>query len=69
MHINSGIFYYAMKIMGIEIKSDDTDRELFDRLSCILAGVDHEPGEIRERLSGSGLVNPRLIDYFVEAIF
>lgn len=57
------------KIMGIEIKSDDADRELFDRLSGILAGVDHEPGEIRERLSGSGLVNPRLIDYFVKAIF
>ena len=57
------------KIMKIEIKSDDADREFFDRLSGMLAGVDHEPGEIRERMSGSGLVNPRLIDYFVKAIF
>jgi lipoate-protein ligase A len=57
------------KIMDIEITPDDTDREPFDRLPGILAGVDHEPGQIRERLTGSGLVNPRLIDYFVEAIF
>lgn len=57
------------KIMGIEIKSDDTDRELFDHFSAILDGVDHDPGEIQERMSESGLVNPLLIDYFVKAIF
>jgi lipoate-protein ligase A len=57
------------KIKEIEIKSDDADRELFDQLSAVLAGVDHEPGEIRERMSEPGLANPRLIDYFVNAIF
>ena len=57
------------RIKEIEIKSDNADRELFDRLSAILAGVDHEPGEIRKRMSGPGLANPRLIDYFVKAIF
>jgi len=57
------------RIKEIEIKSDDADRELFDRLSAVLAGMDHEPGEIRKRISGPGLANPRLIDYFVKAIF
>jgi len=57
------------KILKMEINSDDADRDLFHRLSDILTGVDHEPGEIRERMSGSGFVNPRLIDYFVRAIF
>ncbi len=57
------------KIMEIEIKSDDDDRELFNRLSGVLAGVDHEPGEIRERMSGTGLASSLLIDYFVKAIF
>ena len=36
----------------IEIKSDDADSELFDRLSAVLAGADHEPGEVRQRMSG-----------------
>jgi lipoate-protein ligase A len=57
------------KIKEIKIKSDDADRELFDQLSVILANVDHEPGEIRKIISGTGLVNPRLIDNFVKAIF
>jgi lipoate-protein ligase A len=57
------------KIMEMEIQSDDADRELFGRLSALLAGVDHEPGEIRERMSGAGLASPLLIDYFVKAIF
>ncbi len=57
------------KIMVIDIKSDDADRLLFDRLSAILDGVDHEPGVIRERMSGPGLASPLLIDYFVKAIF
>ena len=56
-------------IMGVDIKSDDADRAIFDLLPGMLAGVDHDPGQIRERMSGSGLVNPRLIDYFVKAIF
>jgi lipoate-protein ligase A len=57
------------KITEIEITSDDADHELFDRLSAVLAGADHEPGEIRERISGPGLASPMLIDYFVKAIF
>ena len=57
------------KIIGLDIKSGDADPALFDRLPGMLAGVDHDPGEVRERLSGSGLVNPRLIDYFVKVIF
>ncbi len=57
------------KITGLDIKSGDADPALFDRLPGMLAGVDHDPGEVRERLSGSGLVNPRLIEYFVKAIF
>ena len=56
-------------IKGLDIKSGDADPALFDRLPGILAGVDHDPEKVRERLSGSGLVNPRLIDYFVKAIF
>lgn len=57
------------KIKKMEIHADEVDRELFNNLSGILAGVNHEPGEIRERILGSDLVNPRLIDYFVKAIF
>lgn len=57
------------KITEMEINPEDADRELFERLPAVMAGVDHEPGQIRERLSGSGLVNPRLIDYFVKAVF
>ncbi|KPL13267.1 MAG: hypothetical protein AMS23_02945 [Bacteroides sp. SM1_62] len=57
------------KITNVYIKSDNTDRAFFERLSGVLSGVDHEPGQVREKISGSGLVNCRLIDYFVNAIF
>ncbi len=57
------------KIMRIDIKSGDADPAFFDRLPGMLAGMDHDPDEIRERLSEFGLVNPLLIDYFVKAIF
>jgi lipoate-protein ligase A len=57
------------RIKEIIIKSDDADHELFERLATVLTGVEHEPGEIGERMSEQGLDNPRLIDYFVKAIF
>ncbi|MCK4853097.1 MAG: lipoate--protein ligase [Bacteroidales bacterium] len=57
------------KIISIRIQSDTLDRELFDQIAGILSGVDHEPGEIREIISRNFLVKPRMIDYFVEAIF
>jgi lipoate-protein ligase A len=57
------------RIMEINIVSEKNDRGLFDWLTGILTGVDHDPSKIRERISGTGLVNPRLIDNFVMAIF
>ncbi len=57
------------KIVEINIKSDDTDHALFGGISRALSGADHEPGQVHERISASGLVNPRLIDYFVDSIF
>jgi len=57
------------KILGISITSDDADHELLDRLSRILEGADHEPGQIQQRIWQSGLVNPRQIDNFMKAIF
>lgn len=57
------------KIKRVDITSDEADRELFDRFSTVLAGVYHDPGVIRETLSGKGLGSPMLIDYFVKSIF
>lgn len=57
------------KIMEITFQSDKGDREILDQLSAILSGADHDPGQVRERISGSGLVKARLIDYFVRALF
>jgi len=57
------------KITEMEINPEDADRDLFERLPAVMDGVDHEPGQIRERLSASGLVSPLLIDYFVKTVF
>lgn len=57
------------QIMKINIEADNSERELFNQLAEILAGVDHEPGQIYDIISRNILAKPPLIDYFVEALF
>jgi lipoate-protein ligase A len=57
------------RITKIDLEAGPADRKLFNQLAGLLSGVDHEPEQIHEIISGSTLVKPPLIDYFVEALF
>jgi lipoate-protein ligase A len=57
------------KITSIRFDPDENGKGLFGQLARILVGMDHDPTQIRERISGAGFVNPVLIDKFIQAIF
>jgi lipoate-protein ligase A len=57
------------RIKSIRFDSDKMEQGLFKQLAGVLTGMEHEPSQVRERISGSGLVNPALIDKFIGAIF
>jgi lipoate-protein ligase A len=57
------------KIKSIRFDVDKDERGFFNQLARLLEGMEHDPAQVRGKILDTGLVNPALIDKFIEAIF